>query len=147
MAKTLIVERHAWETGGGQQQLQFVLRVAKAFFPNHRRTTYINVNVFPPNKLGFKPFTKKISISKEYPNGTRRTNGFSEIGSLLHNTSAFIFFEETGTKGNYNVWWQLDKAIVAAKYKNWHQGVNNQNGRGRLSTIVSTKVPNPIVRI
>lgn len=87
---------------------------------------------------------KDISISQEYRNGTRRTNEFPEMGAII---SSFIFFEETEESGVYDVWWETDKAIVAAKYQGWQQGKNTQYGRGRLSIIVDAPVPRVIDRV
>jgi hypothetical protein len=61
--------------------------------------------------------------------------------------SSFVFFEQTDKPGIYDVWWQEDKAIVAARYSGWSQGRNTQYGRGRLSMIVDAPVPRPIDRL
>jgi hypothetical protein len=142
--RCLIIERHHWETGGGQQQLQFVLNTARRFFGNRDRTLRIQIEILPLNNR-----IREITISREYYNGTRRTNGFSEIGTRLRNKTAFIFFEETNTLHRYKVWWQFDKAIVVARYLNaaWEQGGNSQYGRGRLSVIVDAPVSRRITRM
>jgi hypothetical protein len=41
--RCLIVERHAWETGGREQQLQFLLEEARAFFGPTERSIHIRV--------------------------------------------------------------------------------------------------------
>jgi hypothetical protein len=142
--RCLIVERHEWETGGAQQQLQFVLETARQFFgsPTHDRT--IRVRVFLPSVAAAPSIAKDIVISREYANGTRRTNGFPEMGSV---PSSFVFFEETDQTDVYDLWWQIDKAIVAARFDGWSQGRNTQYGRGRLSVIVDAPVPRLIDRI
>lgn len=140
--RCLIVERHTWETGGREQQLQFLLEEARAFFgPAERR---IHIRVFMGIRLRDPTFEKTITVSREYSNGTRRTNGFPEMGSV---PSSFVFFQETGDADTYDVWWQEDKAVVAARYPNWSQGRNSQYGRGRLSVIVPAPVPRVIDRI
>jgi hypothetical protein len=140
--RCLIVERHAWETGRREQQLQFVLAQARAFFgPRQRR---IRVRVFMPPNAHAPAFEQQIAISREYTNGTRRTNGFAQMGSV---PSSFVFFEESGTPNTYDVWWQEDKAIIAARFPNWSQGQNSQYGRGRLSVIVAAPVLRVIDRI
>ncbi len=133
----LIVERHEWETGGRQQQLQFVLEVARKFFGPGDRDRKIHIRVFMPPHASSPAFEKDIIISREYNNGTRRTNRFPEIGGI---PSSFVFFEETEEEGVYDVWWVEDKAIVAARYQGWIQGHNTQHGRGRLSLIVEAPV-------
>ena len=140
--RCLIVERHTWETGGRQQQLQFLLKEARIFFgPNERS---IHVRVFMGASSQAAAFEKTITISREYPNGTRRTNRFPEMGSV---PSSFVSFQEIEAPDAYDVWWQEDKAVVAARYRDWSQGKNSQYGRGRLSIIVPAPVPRMIDRI
>ncbi len=143
--RCLIIERHIWETGGREQQLQIPLGVANQFFGTGRSSHPITVRVFLPPSATTPSFEKTVTISKAYRNGTRRINGFSEIGGL---GSCFIFFEETSNSGVYNVWWwERDKEIIAAKFNNWQQGMNSQYGRGRLAVIVPAPVPRRIDRV
>jgi len=139
--RCLIVERHEWETGGRQQQLQLVLEKAEQFFGPGSKDKRVHVRVFMPSDAPQPTFERDIVISREYANGTRRVNGFPEIGQL---GSCFIFFEETDRPDVYDVWWELDKAIVAAKYTGWQQGKSTQYGRGRLSVIVDAPVQRAI---
>jgi len=136
--KCLIVERHDWETGGREQQLQFVLAVAKQFFGSGAISRNITVQVFVNPGLGAPSFTKNITISREYRNGTRRTNGFPEMGNV---PSSFVFFEETAQAGVYDVWWLTDKVPIAAKYMGWQRGKDSQHGRGRYSVVVNAPAP------
>jgi len=142
--RCLIVERHKWETGTSQRQLQFVLETAQSFFGRGNADRQIRVRVFMPPDAPRPTFEKTITISREYPNGTRRTNGFPEMGTI---PPSFVFFQETGQQGVYDVWWQTDTAIVAARYRNWRQGRNTQYGRGRLSLIINGSAPRVIDRI
>jgi hypothetical protein len=136
--RCLIVERHDWETGGRQQQLQFPLNIARDFFGAGRRRIHIRVFLTPSSAN--PTYEKDVTISATYAGSqTRRVNGFSEIGSL---DPCFLFFEETNGPDTYDVWWQADKAIVAAHFDDWAQGQNSQYGRGRLSIIV----PAPVLR-
>jgi len=139
--RCLIVERHTWETGGRQQQLQFVLKTARDFFGSGRRDRSVTVRVRLSPAAREPAFQRTITISREYRNGTRRTNRFPEMGAMPH---SFIFFQESGEPNVYDVWWQTDMAIVAARYQNWVQGGNTQYGRGRLSTIVPAPVSRPL---
>ena len=136
--RCLIVERHEWETGTNQRQLQFVLETARAFFGRGNVRRRIRVRVFLPADARQPTFEKDITISREYGNRTRRTNGFPEMGTI---PSSFVFFQETAQALVYDFWWQTDKAIVAARFQNWRQGRNTQHGRGRLSLIVNGPIP------
>lgn len=142
--RCLIVERHTWETGAHQQQLQFVLEPADQFFGAGDVDRSITVRVFLPPSAAQPAFTRTITISREYVQSrTRRTNRFPEMGSV---PASFVFFEETDQPDVYDLWWQEDTAIVAARYQGWFQGRNSQHGRGRLSIIVDAPVSRPIDR-
>ncbi len=136
--KCLIVERHHWETGGEEQQLQFVLATARSFFGPGMTDRPIQVRVFMNPGSKTPSFNKSIVISREYKNGTRRTNGFLEMGSV---PSSFVFFEETSNAGVYDVWWLADKVPIAARYCGWKRGRDTQYGRGRYSLIVEAPAP------
>lgn len=142
--RCLIVERHDWETGGRQQQLQFLLGLARQFFGGGGVDRQVQLRVYQPLTSPQPTRNTTITISREYANGTRRTNRFPMMSRI---PSSFVFFQETVTPGTYDFWWQTDKAIVAAKYAGWSQGPNTQYGRGRLSIIVPGPVPRPINRI
>ncbi len=137
--KCLIVERHEWETGGAKQQVQLPLEMADAFFGEGKRALHARVFLDPTSDM--PTFEQpKASISKVYKNGTRRINGFPELGWLGR---CFIFIEETSAAGVYNVWFQAtDLQVVVAKHrlKEWDQGKNSQYGRGRLVAIVDAPV-------
>lgn len=136
--RCLIVERHSWETGGAQQQLQFVLRDAARFFGPGRRDRQITLRIFLNPRIRQPSFVKDIVISREYANGTRRTNRFAEMGAI---PSSFVFFEETHLPDTYDFWWIEDKAAIAAPYTGWKRGRDTQHGRGRLSIIVDAPAP------
>lgn len=142
--RCLIVERHVWETGGSEQQLQFLLDTARAFFGPGNADRTISVRLFIPSTASAPIVERDIVISREYKNATRRTNGFPEMSGF---PSGFVFFEETDVANAYDVWWQEDTPVVAARYSGWSQGKNTQYGRGRLSIIVDAPVPRPIDRI
>lgn len=142
--RCLIIERHEWETGGEQQQLQIPLDVANQFFGPGTSPRSVTARVFIPPSAPSPAFEKDFSVSREYPNGTRRINGFIEIGGL---GPCFIFFEETSESGVYNVWWDRDRAIIAARFSRWQQARSSQYGRGRLAIVVSGPVPKQIRQI
>jgi len=98
-----------------------------------------------PSDAAQPAFQKDIVVSRQYRNsGTRRTNRFPEMASV---PPSFVFFQETEQSGAYDVWWQTDKAIVAAHFHGWQQGRNSQHGRGRLCIIVAAPVPRNIDRV
>ena len=143
--RCLILERHKWETGGGEQQVQLPLEAANDFFGPGDQTLRIVVRVYMVRHSNTPTFERNATISKEYANGTRRINGFPELGALR---PAFLFFEETAESGVYDFWWQSsDLQVVAAKFKKWEQAKNSQYGRGRLVTIVPAPVPREIQHI
>jgi len=141
--RCLIVERHHWETGGRQQQLQIPLKVARQFFGPGRESIRIQVRVTEPN--GRVVGTQTCSISRVYPNQTRRVNGLPLIGQLPH---CFIFIQEADSESTYDFWWEArDMVIVAAAFPGWEQGRRSQHGRGRLAIIVPAPVPRPVTSI
>lgn len=142
--RCLIIERHNWETGGREQQLQIPLDIANKFFGGGTTARPITARVFLRPDANSPSFEKDITISKAYRNSTRRINGFSEIGDL---GPCFIFIQETTNRGVYDVWWQRDIAIIAAKFNGWSQAKGSQYGRGRLAIIVPGPVSRVITRI
>lgn len=134
--RCLIIERHEWETGAFSHQLQFPLDIAREFFGPAQRI--IDIRVFLPATAAQPAFTRNVTISGVYANGTRRLNRFPQMGAV---PAAFVFIEETSTPNVYNLWWQIDRPIVAARFHPWQQGKNSQYGRGRLAIIVNAPVP------
>jgi hypothetical protein len=143
--KCLIVERHPWETGGNQRQIQFLLSSASTFFGtiNSKR---IIVNVYTNRRASTPQFVYRSEVSKIYNNGTRRLNRFSFMSRI---PSSFVFFQETNIPNEYDLWWEVDRPIIVAHFRNenWQQGNNSQYGRGRLSVIVNGVIPKFIDRI
>ena len=141
--RCLIVERHDWETGGGAQQLQFPLAIARLFFGPGDVDRRVTVRVFLDPSSAAPTFQRPIVVSREYRNGTRRTNSFPEMGSF---PISFIFFQEAGTADTYDAWFERDKEIVVARLRSlaWEQGRNTQYGRGRLAVIVNGTLPKVI---
>lgn len=133
--RCLIVERHPWETGGSEQQLQFPLKHAASFFGTGRSDRTITLRVFVNPAHTEPSFSRSIVISREYANGTRRTNRFPEMGGI---PSSFVFFEETSVANTFDFWWIEDKAGVMVRYGNWVKAKDSQYGRGRLSNIVAS---------
>ena len=63
--RCLITERHDWETGGREQQLQFVLETARNFFGSdaHDKVVTIRFHATPDGPIAFQ---KDITISRRY---------------------------------------------------------------------------------
>ena len=131
----LIIERHEWETGSDQAQMQIPLGPAAQFFGQGRLS--ITVRIVDTGQ------TVNCSVSRTYQNGTRRINGLPLLGGLGH---CFVFFQRTSAT-SYDLWWNSDVAIVAARFSNWNQAKDSQYGRGRLFTIVNPTVPRIIRRV
>jgi hypothetical protein len=141
----LIVERHDWETGAHRHQLQIPLVPARSFFGPDNADRDIQIRVFMPPAAPAPAFVADVTISHAYGQSrTRRLNRFSQMGSIV---SAFVFFEETEQPNVYDMWWQIDRAIVAARYHPWHQARGSQYGRGRLAIIVPAPVPRVIEQL
>ena len=145
MRRCLIIERHEWETGARSHQLQFPLDIADEFFGLGDVDREILVRFRFPASSTSPLFERELTISHIYAqSATRRTNRLLEMGLI---PASFLFFEETGEAFVYDLWWETDKAIVAARFHPWRQGRNSQHGRGRLAAIVPAPVPRRIDRI
>jgi len=141
----LIIERHAWETGANQSQLQIPLGPAAQFFGQGNRSRPIRVRL-----LNHGNRMENCSISRVYQNGTRRVNGLSIVAQLA-GVNSFLAFQETDQPDLYDVWWDADIALVSAyignRYGRWSQGQGSQYGRGRLYKITQGTVPRPRDRV
>ena len=86
--------------------------------------------------------TAKISA---YPgSATYRINRVEELGRL---PEVLVFIEERKAGGKvtgYDVWWEVDTVLVAAKFAKWNKAKDSQYGRGRLWTIVNGPVHRPL---
>jgi hypothetical protein len=141
--RCLIVERHDWETGAHAHQLQFPLKIANEFFGPGTAARDIHVRVYAPGRDSGPLFERDMTISRVYAaSKTRRTNRLLEMGNII--PPSFVFFQETDATSVYDLWWQTDKAVVAAKFTPWVQGRSGGPGRrGRLAIIV----PAPVSRL
>jgi len=143
--RCLIVERHPWETGAYAHQLQFPLQAARSFFGADALDVQITIRMFDRATTATPILTKPMTISRRYgASATRRTNRVPEIGEI---PAAMVFFEETTSAGVYDLWWDIDKAIVVAHLHPWNQARSNQHGRGRLWRVVNAPVLRRIRRV
>jgi hypothetical protein len=139
--RCLIIERHAWETGAHKHQLQIPLKVANVFFGPGTSDTTVILRIWGADGLA-TPKLRSTTISRLYaPSATRRLNKFPGMGAI---PSSFVFFQETALAGTYDLWWQTDKSVVAAKFHPWFQAKASQHGRGRLAIIVKGTVLRPV---
>jgi hypothetical protein len=137
--RCLIVERHEWETGFAQEQLQIPLAAATEFFG--AGGTRRNIRIRIPGESQIYP----CSVSRTHPvSHTRRINGLPIVGLL---GSCFVFFQETDERDLFEMWCQYDMPIVVARFNHWQQARSSQHGRGRLVNIVDAPVETPIARI
>jgi hypothetical protein len=137
--RCLILERHVWETGFGQEQLQIPLKPAEEFFGAGATSRPIRVRIAGASHEYPCAVSKKHAAS-----GTRRINGLDLVGLL---GSCFVFFQETTDLDLYDFWVQYDMPIVVARFPGWRQAKSSQYGRGRLVNIVSAPVERSIARM
>lgn len=137
---TLIVERHAWETGAGRQQIQIPRDAFTGFFPGTGR---IDVDVYASPWL--RNPTRRINAQLSYysQSSTYRLNRIYEIANI---GAAFIAIQKEDQAGvvTYALWWELDLALVAAKFDGWEKARDSQHGRGRVWAIVDAQVDRPV---
>ena len=135
--RCLIVERHAWETGAGRQQLQFPREAFNSFFGS---TDEIDIAVYSSPWLKNPSRVVRAQISAYPQSGTYRLNRVYEIANI---GGVFVFIQEPEENGapQYALWWNRDLAFVAAKFNDWRKARDSQYGRGRLWLIVDAEIP------
>ncbi len=139
--RCLIVERHRWETGFTKEQLQIPKDAFKKFFG---QPGDVDVDIYASlsSARPTRSVTAKISA---YPgSATYRINRVEELGRL---PEVLVFIEERKAGGKvtgYDVWWEVDTVLVAAKFAKWNKAKDSQYGRGRLWTIVNGPVHRPL---
>lgn len=136
--KCLIVERHAWETGAGRQQLQFPREAFASFFGT---TGEVDVAVYSSPWLKKPSRVVRALVSYYSQSGTYRLNRVYEIANI---GGVFVFIQERTTDDGaveYDVWWNRDLAFVAARFNDWQKARDSQHGRGRLWLVLEQKVP------
>jgi len=136
--RTLIIERHAWETGAGRQQLQFPREAFRTFF---RRAGEIGVEVYSSPWLTKPSRTLLAQVSAYGQSGTYRLNRVYEIANI---GGVFVCINETNKthdgKPMYELWWERDLAMVAARFDGWKKAKDSQYGRGRLWIVLDPSV-------
>lgn len=144
MGRTLVVERHDWETSGSSHQLQFPLDAHSGFFGTFVGTR--TFRIFDPASAK-KP--KKVVdglISYYAQSDTYRINKVLELGDLQH---AVVFIEEFHTHDgdiSYDIWWfdEPDASVILAMPWQWQQAKDSQHGPGRFWTILDNSGPRAV---
>ena len=137
--KCFIIERHRWKTGFQEEQLQIPKRAFQDFFG---RPGNILIDIFasPTSRHPTRSVQAKLSYYRA--SATYRINRVEELGSLRQ---AFIFIQEVldddGSVERYRLWWNIDVALVVAKFSGWNKAKDSQHGRGRLWCILNGAVP------
>ena len=146
--RSLIVERHQWETGAGQQQLQLPSNAFRTFF---RRAGPIEVEVFAaprlrtPSRTGPAQVGSYTAARRGRASHTHRINRVYELANI---GGVFVCFNETARvvsgRRVYELWWERDVALVAALFAGWNKAPDSQYGRGRLWLIRQTPLERPL---
>jgi len=138
----LIVERHTWETGGPRQQIQFPREAFNEFFG---LAGDIAVRIYASPWRNQPTRTARAQVSQYGRSATYRLNKVFEISNV---GAVFVLLQELPDEqeglGAYDLWWERDLALVAAKFDGWKKARDSQYGRGRVWTIVDGPVERPL---
>lgn len=139
----LIVERHTWETGGPRQQIQFPREAFDEFF-GVAGDIAIRIYASPWRNRPTRMARAQISRYRR-PSGTYRLNKVFEIANV---GPVFVLLQELTDDEDglraYDLWWERDLALLAAKFDGWKKARDSQYGRGRVWTIVDGPVERPV---
>lgn len=136
--RTLIVERHAWETGGSGNQVQIPTQAFNEFFAGPGP---IDVDVYAAPSLSTPTRSGQAQVASYPESGTHRINMIPELATL---PTTFVVIQEETPGSKYSIWWEFDLALVAAKFDGWVKAQDSQYGRGRVWVVVDEPVPRPI---
>jgi len=144
MARTLVVERHVWETSASGHQIQFPKQAFRRFFGT---TGFRTFRVFrPPN--GVRPRrVARGQIAAYARSATYRLNRITEIGKMGW---GYVFIEEIrderAGQPSYDIWWFTGSkaARVGQRRWGWQQAQASQHGPGRRWTILRRSAPRSV---
>jgi hypothetical protein len=140
MGRTLVVERHDWETSGSGHQIQFPMAAFAGFFLFPGDYLF---RIFDPPASATPSRQVKARVSAYGKSSTNRLNRITEIGQI---SQGFVLIEEFVRKGevqHYEIWWFTGKQAqkLFAKPWNWNQARASQYGPGRYWTILNNRGP------
>lgn len=144
MARTLVVERHDWETSGSGHQLQFPRSAFRRFF---RSAGFRTFRVFVPPRRIRPTRVAKAQVAAYAKSATYRLNRITEIGSM---GPGFVLIEEVLGDGSaqpsYDIWWFVGRSAdrIAKRRWKWHRAKDSQYGPGRRWTILERSGPRKI---
>lgn len=149
LMKSLIVERHLWETGAGQQQLQIPVGAFRRFFRTSK-DVYVEIYAAPrlktPSRTG--PAAVKSYASSGSGGRASYTCRVNRVYELANIGGVFVCFNETARTNDdapiYEVWWERDVALVAASFEGWEKAADSQYGRGRLWLVTDGPLERPL---
>lgn len=140
MGKTLVVERHDWETSGSGHQIQFPKAAFRQFFrtPGSYRFRVYNP---PQRKRPVRETNAKVSEYRK--SATYRLNRILEIGTMK---PGFVLIEKIVAddgRPTYDIWWFTGSAAkrIGTRRWNWRRAKDSQYGLGRRWTILKRSGP------
>lgn len=139
--RCLVIERHAWETGFKEEQLQIPKDAYDLFFGQPQD---VDVAVYAAQGAAAPTRIAQAQVSAYTRSATYRINGIGELGGL---PPVFVFLQERAVRGGastYELWWEADLPLVAARLRGWDKAKDSQHGRGRLWTVVRGLAPRPL---
>lgn len=141
MPRCLILERHQWETGGRQQQIQIPLAALRAFFPGGSAALVRlrpRIQLFDPRAAQTPVRVGTALVSKYRNSQTCRFNSIPEVGHL---PACYLFIMESRANPlSYDIWWNPDRRSVERRFGPMNEARASQYGRGRRWTIVNARV-------
>lgn len=140
MGRTLIIERHDWETSGSSHQVQVPKAAFSEFFRGKRKKRLVRIFNNPASNVPSRVVQGLFSSYEE--SATHRINRVMELGNLSH---ACVLIEEivNGRHISYDLWWFSDPraANLLRNGWNWRQARSNQHGPGRHWIILDHSGP------
>lgn len=131
MPACLILERHPWETGFQEEQVQIPAEAFREFFGEAGE---VNIRVFGVRAADRPTRTLTALLSQYGRSHTYRINRIDELGDL---PQCFLFVQRrAGAEPRYDLWWDTDVAGIVNRFHPWRQARGSQYRRGRLWQIV-----------
>jgi hypothetical protein len=143
MGRTLVVERHAWETSGSGHQIQFPRAAFRQFFG---ATGFRTFRIFDPPNSRRPRRVARAQIAGYATSATYRLNRITEIGRM---GPGFVLIEEVLESDgvpSYDIWWFTgpQAARIVRRRWRWNQAKGSQYGPGRRWTILQRSAPRTI---